>query len=503
MPAETNKTSKCDGAVQEQRLALGLCLLFVLAFGVLWLINLDEPFSQDYDEGVYLSSARMALHGHPLFTSVFSSQPPAFLEILASAFYLFGDSVVVGRCVIILFSLVSLVAAGRIAWQVARPMAGPVAILLLGLSLLFFRQATIVQAEIPALAFALLAIAILAREKPRGAWLIGAGFCFTLGALCKLLVVPMLVPIIMLLLAPMPAPEPIPSNVRGWLIFGRQFTARVLAFVLGCAAACALILSPWSWPAMYDQIIVFHLQAKSHYPPDWSGNLAIIVQVFDQDFVLPLLAVPGLLFLCGNRLYHVLWLSLWILATAMFLVDHTPLFPRHVLLLLPPLAVAAAANVLWIGELLTQKRGEIIGLLLLVPCALILGFSLDQATQLIWAKTGDSSEDREIVRLLEANTRPSDFIVSDQQMQVFRAGRRVPPELCDTSLVRIKSGYLTDQQAIDSSRHARVIVFWTRRLAQLPLFCKWVESNYEHIPTSGGSRSFFLKKGLVDEEISR
>src|SRR5205085_235390 len=36
----------------------------------------------DYDEGVYWQSLRALAAGHPLFSSVYSSQPPAFLMLL-------------------------------------------------------------------------------------------------------------------------------------------------------------------------------------------------------------------------------------------------------------------------------------------------------------------------------------------------------------------------------------------------------------------------------------
>src|SRR5205823_8214527 len=125
----------------------------------------------------------MADHGQPLFTSVFSSQPPAFVEILTFAFSVFGDSVVVGRGVMVFFYLLSLAATGAVAWRIAGPFAGPLAILLLGLPLLYFRQASIVEAEVPALALALLCLAILVWPAPGHMRVLGAGFLFTAGVL--------------------------------------------------------------------------------------------------------------------------------------------------------------------------------------------------------------------------------------------------------------------------------------------------------------------------------
>ena len=79
-PPTANTAKKQDGILTD--LSLLLSVLLSLSLGVLWSMDLNEPFAHDYDEGVYLCSARSALAGHPLFSEVFSSQPPAVLKIL-------------------------------------------------------------------------------------------------------------------------------------------------------------------------------------------------------------------------------------------------------------------------------------------------------------------------------------------------------------------------------------------------------------------------------------
>lgn len=182
-----------------------LCAFLLVAFTLAWQASLSEQYILDYDEGVFLLSARMVALGYPLFTSVFSSQPPVFLEILALALRLFGDTVTVGREAMVFFSLTSLGAIAWISWRFVGPLAAPVAIISLGLPIIFFRQARVVQAEMPALAFALLATsAVLSFKKTgRRRWLVMGGVCFALGGLCKLLIAPMIIPILFLLtLAP-------------------------------------------------------------------------------------------------------------------------------------------------------------------------------------------------------------------------------------------------------------------------------------------------------------
>jgi hypothetical protein len=83
------------------------------------------------------------------------------------------------------------------------------------------------------------------------------------------------------------------------------------------------------------------------------------------------------------------------------------------------------------------------------------------------------------IALLEAYTKTTDFVVSDDQMLVFRAGRQTPPELCDTSFVRLETGYLTDEDAIQASRDAEAIIFSTGRLGALKRYVQWVEREFE------------------------
>jgi 4-amino-4-deoxy-L-arabinose transferase-like glycosyltransferase len=99
-------------AVGRDRWALYTSVLLLLCFAAIWQVHLSTQYVLDYDEGVYLCSARAALSGQPLFASVFSLQPPGCLILLTVAFKLFGAPVLVGREVSVFFALVSLSGVG-------------------------------------------------------------------------------------------------------------------------------------------------------------------------------------------------------------------------------------------------------------------------------------------------------------------------------------------------------------------------------------------------------
>jgi len=500
-------------------LPLLICGLLLFAFGLVWSINAGKQYELDYDEGVYLTSAQMVMRGYKPFVSVFSSQPPAFLNILIGGFHLFGSSVAVGRCVTIFFALVSLGSAASVGWRLAGPIAGPVTIIAQGLPLIFFLEAQTVQAEMPALALALLAIALLlsAKQRRHWLWIAASGFIFALGMLCKLLVAPMILPLIFLLgcsweesagklsrLLPVRTPS------------ARLLLVRLLIFGMGGIVACVIVLLPYDLSAVYDQAIRFHLKAKVAFPTSWTENLRLLRFIFQLEPGLIALTVAGLIILFRRRRLACAWLCLWIAAAMLFLVDHSPLFTHHPVILVPPLAIAAGSSVLWLPLFWQKKWMRPLGLLLLLPLfalesdsgivdplTLRPAFSLQRDLKPLSSELAFNLErEQQVLQLIEQNTRPDDFIVSDRQMQIFRTGRNVPPSLVDTSGVRINSGYLTDTQAINASEDARMIIFWTGRLERLHEYRRWVQSRYRLLKEWQGPGKNVKEIYLRDQSVS-
>lgn len=485
-------------------LPLLICGLLLLAFGMVWTIHAVPQYELDYDEGVYLTTAQMILRGHEPFSSVFSSQPPGFLAILIAGFKVFGSSVAVGRGLTIFFALVGLGSAASVGWRLAGPIAAPVTILAQGLPLVFFLDAQTVQAEMPALALALLAIALLLSAKQRQSWLwlAASGFIFALGMLCKLLVAPMLLPLIFLLGCSWEeSGGKLSRLLPAGSLSARVFLIRLLMFGLGGIVACGIVLLPYDLTAIYDQAIRFHLKAKGAFPTSWTANLRLLRSIFQLEPGLIGLTVAGLIILFRQRRLASVWLCLWIAGATLFLANHTPLFAHHPVILVPPMAIAAGASVLWLPSFWSKKFLRPLGLLLLLPMVALEPESAlgDPATaRPAFALERDLKQpstelpfelETQVLQLIEQNTRPDDFIISDRQMQIFRTGRNVPPAMVDTSGVRINSGYLTDAQAIGASEQARMIIFWTGRLEWLKGYRRWVQSHYRLLkewPEPGG-----------------
>jgi len=245
--------------------ALSATALIVVAFTLISESNVG--LSYGWDEGAYLASARLVSQGLPLFEAVFSSQPPVFLEILASAFWIFGDTGETGARVSVAFGVLSLLSFAWIAWRLLGVTAAPVAVLAL-LSKLFLDQAITVEAEIPALAIALLSFAMLWPPVGRSpAALVGAGVCFSLAVLCKLWVAPYALPVLLLLLFdPEPGPDGRWRMGSGGL---RVALRRSVLFGLAALLTAVVVMSRYDLWSVFDQDVLFHWTARELGTETW------------------------------------------------------------------------------------------------------------------------------------------------------------------------------------------------------------------------------------------
>ena len=207
----------------EARLVVLLCALAL----VLRLLPLGG-IETDYDEGVYWQSLRAMSSGHPLFTSVFSSQPPFFLLSIYPLYRLFalfsGQTLAAARLAITLYSLVGLVAIYVAARAIGGRWVGLLALALLAVDPFYLKESYTLQAEAPSvaweiLALALVVVAVRATSARRHLLLVGGGVALGLGILVKLFDVFVIVPMILYLLAPVAAAWYGPENrlrFRGW-----------------------------------------------------------------------------------------------------------------------------------------------------------------------------------------------------------------------------------------------------------------------------------------------
>ncbi len=476
--------------------------LLLVAALLMRLYQLNVPFDRDgYDEGVYWQSLRAMHAGQGLYHAIFYSQPPAFLLSVYPIFVLFGSSLWSARLAIALISLLGFVGASLLGKSLAGRAGMLVALLLLLLNPLYLAESQILQAEGPSVALTLLAIgfAFLWWRQPAGrrglCWAALCGISLALSIFCKLLCVTTIVPIALLMFA------------RLWQIRHSQDSTRVknwLPIIVGVGATLVTsvaLLLPFSgsFAAFWSSVVMFHQVAARVFPGTLGENVRNMAPVLFS--LLGVTAGYGTLTALPRKDWRVLPLLAWLLATCILLLFQRPLFPHHLVALIPPLLALAVLSVAEPGSykaILASTRlaraapfVTALAVLLIVLTASFDGWQDVTAYQSIQARSVSANlqVDLRVASDLRYAIAPDQWVITDGQFIAGLADRNTPPELVDTSTVRILSGYITVAQLEQAAANPRVhaVLFYTTRFS-LPgtaAFHAWVAQRFHLIHTYG------------------
>jgi hypothetical protein len=476
--------------------------------------------STDYDEGVYWQSLRAMAAGHPLFSQVFSSQPPLFLIGLYPFYLVLGQSLVAARLAVVLYSLAGLAAMYFAGRAVAGRWAGLAACALLAVDPLYLRVSHTLQAEAPALAFQIACVALAAAanrlagsDRRRRMLAAASGAALGMGIMVKLFDVVALLPALLYLAMPLYAAfAGRDGRIRrperdALLARTRLIVPDVGLFFIGTLAALLVVLLPFAgrWGALYDQVVRFHLAAASSTSQGLGYNIALIWNNA-LSMVLVAVFVVGSLLALGRPSAKILPPLVWLLASLVLLLRQQPLFDHHVALLIPPLVLLTGIVV---GDVLNARGGyphawprevlrhEHTGLRVFAMVGFVsLLLLIASVSRNLSAARPISDDQRLISTALERLTVPGDVVVSDDQYVAGLADRDVVPQLVDTSEVRITTGDLTTRQieAIITQSDARMVLFASGRFDRLPGFRAWVRANFTEVGTFGGGRALYMKQ---------
>lgn len=453
-----------------------LAVAAVAAFIAIELSVLHAGF-RDYDEGVYWQSLRAMGRGEPLFGTVFASQPPAFYYAMLP-FYLIGHSIFPLRIGILVFSAAGLAATYVTGRLLAGPVAGLLAAALLATSSLYIQQGAVLQADAPAASLSLATLAFLlaaTHASGRRRWLLGAaaGACLVFAVGTKLSGAVVALPAALILWR---APRP-----RSHL---------PIAFVLGLAASALIVLIPMlEYPqAAFDNLIRSHLAAGQALHQALGVNLRLLL--FKRELPLEGLAAAVTLVALLRRDYRVLPIGVWAAASVIAILLYQPLFPHHLVMLLPSLALLAGIGLAGFSE--APVALTVSGLALVALTAgLGVGIAIGDARGELHA----GGHEALLAASLGAHTHDGDFIISDNPYAVALADRDIPGPLVDTSHQRIASDLLSVADLDAASRRYRVrfVLLDGDRLPSVPGFLAWLNKNYSPAPYSSDGASLYVR----------
>jgi len=494
----------------ESKVVYGLVLLGLIGLLFAWQIGNLGDHNWLYDEAGYIAVPWMVAAGHTLYTEVYSPSPPLFTLSVAAAFKVWGNSVEVGRAVIVAYSALGLLAAALLAREIRGRVAGLAVVLLLFFSPEYFRLSRVTMSEVPAASLALislLALLVYWRRGQRG-WLVLSGLTLAASLLLKLVTL-FALPLPILAVALRHFYPPSPGAGRFAAVSGKgmvlDFALWAVSFCLPILL-CLLIYDPW---AMYEQAVALHWRGREFHQVDYSRRGPRILGYLWQDRGLLMLALGGSLFCWLRRSRQALLVVAWFLLVTIMMINQAPLTTHHMLPMVPPLAILAGVMVQegwdsWLA-LIRQRRWQSV-LLPAVGVGLVAFYLVNwpavtksNREEMVRTNTPDELVE-DAISLLRQATAPGDFVISDDPLIVLLAGRNIPPTLTGADWRRLHVGYLTAEQLIALSEQYGVsaLVFWKERFDSLTTYVQWVEDRFEAVKIGTSSHRLYLPPQLSE-----
>jgi 4-amino-4-deoxy-L-arabinose transferase-like glycosyltransferase len=442
--------------------------------------------NRDIDEGVYLLVARLIHQGHDAHTFFFD-QFWLFPKILAAAFTSFGDSLIVGRLIVFAFSLACSIAIGVLSWQLgARWPAVIAAILICAINPLYIRTSRMVMADVPATACIVWALVfVFAFQRNRQwIWLALSGVCAGLALTLKPFAVGFVVTI-MFILVVQRMPRENGRLKLDWVILFDLSIFSLAAILV--AAPFVDFLHPID---EYRRTVGFHF-AEQHWlikrvDDRWRGlfgfirlSAPLVVFAISGIAALRPLSVSMLALLTGALLTTIILLQM-------------PPWLHHYVLILPPLVVFAVLGFNrgfaefkhLTAELRRGQRPEFAKtwIAIFFACALFLSI-----IDLPWvvrfdrrARWPQPLQTDEVVQYVGQNFRPNEYLLSDDALVLYLAGRLMPPSGINFTFADIlkfdPAIFPRFEQIVRENKVAGVIA--SERYPRNPRLMSWIKTNF-------------------------
>jgi 4-amino-4-deoxy-L-arabinose transferase-like glycosyltransferase len=474
-------------------------LALAAALGVFlrcWGLARFDPsaFGNEYDEGIRMAQLDLMDAGFRPFSQIYASQGPLLLDYFYPFYSAFGRDVLAARLAVTAASIACLATVYLVGRLLRDPLAGLAALGLLAVSPAMIDISRPALAEVPSLGPACLALWLAVLATPRRPfWLHLSAALFAFGLLLKPMVATAAVPILLALA---------PSWRRP--LSRQQFDWALTAATVTCLAILAI--GPG---LLWEQFVAYRqgatgLGALGNAAWSLDTNWQQIRRVLPDDAVLATLALTGLpaLLRCSPR--YAIVAGGWLATTFVMLLGYSPLAEKHVAYLLPSLALLGGGGLSAGLELLRAPRSAW-RTALLAPIGVACAFSVLSVVgtaRAAWRPTAPNQGtmvaggDLEDALALTARvTGPTDFLVTDHPYLAYLARRLVPPRLVDPSRTRIRSGALTDQEAIEQTRaqQVRVVIYWASRLSLLKQYSAWLDTEYTLVRLYDQNRALYVR----------
>ena len=435
----------------------------ICAFLAICAIRLQSHPSTEYDEGIYLTTYRLVQRGFPLYQATFHSQPPGFFLATYPLFLMLGADLPAARLAVFLVSLIGLWAVVWLGWELDNPIAGLIAIGTLYLIPIYASEILTFHADSLPPTFSTLAMAATLRfvKTNQRRWVLLSALFVAIAIAMKADI--SVLPALLLVFA-----NPVMAKDQS----GRQMVQTLASFTVVALMMLLLFVLPFGIASVFHDVITLRMIASAVYPVDPDRVLSFIYQT-------PQLILVGL-FILGDVLAVILVyqnkrsilpvsiLATWVVIAFGMLFVYRPLWQHHLVLLAVPVSLLFSYTLCGFFEDIGLSRVLRIVAPLFIAAVLINRFNYAFTSQ-----QGIPNESHERgIRLVQENTSPDDYVVSDDGMVIGLSGRMTPPDLADLSLVRIQSGSLTAENFFSDLEiyKPRMVLVWTGNLDVLNRF---------------------------------
>lgn len=466
-----------------------LLIPIVFVMGTLLLMPVFSLFVYDNDEGINAIKATLMNDGYPLYTAIWSDQPPVFTQLLQIVFSIFGETMAVARLLVLALTTLFVWAFTSTIRLQQGVVAAWLALALLMLSDNFLRLSVSVMIGLPALSFAMVALYLLQlyKRSPQNWLLLLSALLMGLSIQTKLFTA-ILVPIIGLDLLGF-GQETTLSQKEFWRRLG-------WAVIWGLATAIVYVVVGFYYNALnIDMLLGAHLYegVQSAYAEEESWNELRRFLLYDYGHLL--LALLGLAVILLRRMWHGLLPLGWLVLAFVLLLNHRPIWYHHYQLISIPLcwlgtyAVAPLLELLsgdreesaaWTSPQWTRERGW--RMLLGAQAVLVVGGLIYLRAEGTIPYYNQRTYDREIVTELSDFADQTNWIFSDRATYPFYAGLPVPPEIAVFSRKRFFGETLDNQTLVSvmETYHPEQVLL-TRFQSELlsdPQFVSYLDAHY-------------------------
>lgn len=464
-----------------------------------------ERFEFDVDEGYVAMRSFLVARGYPLYSEVWSDQPPLFTYLMAAWIRFFGTDINAARTLVLLFSTILMAGAVYILlskWGAPHALAGSILILLLPY---YTTLSASVMLAVPNLAFAVLSLLALLswHDNRQTRWLLISALALGLSVLTKLisafLVLVFAIGILLDTRARLSQPASFQRLMRHALLWCLVFAAVVVG-------AGLLLIRPANIHQLFDtHLVISQNQAYIESTP----AAQTITQHLQASWPILLLAIPGCIFILLERRWTSLYLLFWALTAFLVFSFYAPVWYHYQLLITVPVAMLAAIGV---GEAIGFIQQGIrsrpffasrtwLGLIALAGFALAIANRTPvtlpdfyHPPAIITRSVHDAWPEQMFLTKMSNHAPQTHWVLTTLPMYAFRVGLPAPPFLAVSSGKRIAAGELNETDMIeifDQYKPEQVLI----RRGEYPLLEERLKVGYRLL-YSRGKRLLYLRSDL-------